>query len=91
MEERLTGVFLEDFRARVKSSNLDDFSKRIIWYRFGLEGDGRIRTIEEVAEYFGMDREQAEDTVRKAESSLLATRCFHWRRSPKDDLKDYLE
>jgi RNA polymerase primary sigma factor len=65
---------------------LDELSERerdIVRLRFGLDGGGKVRTLEEVGREFGVTRER----IRQIESKTLA-KLRHPQRSAR--LRDYL-
>ena len=62
---------------------LGEREQRVVRLRFGLE-DGRVHTLEEVGNQFGVTRER----IRQIESKTLA-KLRHPQRSQK--LRDYLE
>ena len=65
-------------------TELDDRERAIVRLRFGLDGQGQSRTLEEVGREFGVTRER----IRQIESKTLA-KLRHPQRSRK--LRDYLE
>jgi RNA polymerase primary sigma factor len=93
------GDFIEDQQAEVPADAairellaaaveeaLEELSERereIVRLRFGLDGDGKARTLEEVGREFGVTRER----IRQIESKTLA-KLRHPQRSQK--LRDYL-
>ncbi len=94
------GDFIEDQRALVPAdvairellgeaveealTELDERERAIVRLRFGLDGQGQARTLEEVGREFGVTRER----IRQIESKTLA-KLRHPQRSQK--LRDYLE
>ncbi len=94
------GDFIEDQRAVVPAdmairellgkaveealTELDEREQAIVRLRFGLDGQGQARTLEEVGREFGVTRER----IRQIESKTLA-KLRHPQRSQK--LRDYLE
>lgn len=71
--------FLEDYAER-----MTDREKKVIKLRFGVE-DGVVRTLDEVAQIFGVARER----IRQIESK--AFRKWHPHRVRSKKLKEYLE
>jgi RNA polymerase primary sigma factor len=65
-------------------SELSDREKKVVVMRFGLDGSGHARTLEEVGRAFGVTRER----IRQIESKTLA-KLRHPQRSQK--LRDYLD
>ena len=65
-------------------SELSDREKKVVVMRFGLDGSGQARTLEEVGKAFGVTRER----IRQIESKTLA-KLRHPQRSQK--LRDYLD
>ena len=65
-------------------SELSDREKKVVVMRFGLDGTGQARTLEEVGKAFGVTRER----IRQIESKTLA-KLRHPQRSQK--LRDYLD
>jgi RNA polymerase primary sigma factor len=63
---------------------LNDREREVVRLRFGLDGDGQVRTLEEVGKTFGVTRER----IRQIESKTLA-KLRHPQRSQK--LREYLE
>ncbi|MGH9183665.1 MAG: RNA polymerase sigma factor RpoD, partial [Acidimicrobiales bacterium] len=65
-------------------AELNERERQVVRLRFGLDGDGRSRTLEEVGRQFGVTRER----IRQIESKTLA-KLRHPQRSQK--LRAYLE
>ena len=63
---------------------LNEREREVVRLRFGLDGDGQVRTLEEVGRTFGVTRER----IRQIESKTLA-KLRHPQRSQK--LREYLE
>ena len=98
-DEASLGDFIEDRDAEVPADMairellvetveevLDELSERerdIVRLRFGLDGGGKVRTLEEVGREFGVTRER----IRQIESKTLA-KLRHPQRSAR--LRDYL-
>ncbi|MBW8824850.1 MAG: RNA polymerase sigma factor RpoD [Acidobacteria bacterium] len=77
---------IQMLRAAVQEvlSELSDREQEVVKLRFGLDGSGQARTLEEVGKEFGVTRER----IRQIESKTLA-KLRHPQRSQK--LRDYLE
>ena len=65
-------------------AELSEREQEVVRLRFGLDGSGQARTLEEVGKEFGVTRER----IRQIESKTLA-KLRHPQRSQK--LRDYLE
>jgi RNA polymerase primary sigma factor len=63
---------------------LSEREQQVVRLRFGLDGTGQARTLEEVGREFGVTRER----IRQIESKTLA-KLRHPQRSQK--LRDYLD
>jgi RNA polymerase primary sigma factor len=99
-DDAMLGDFIEDENAEAPievaarhmlgqavSDALDGLSERekqVVVMRFGLTGDGRAHTLEEVGREFGVTRER----IRQIEAKTLA-KLRHPHRS--DKLRDYLD
>ena len=77
---------IQMLRAAVQEvlAELSDREQEVVKLRFGLDGSGQARTLEEVGKEFGVTRER----IRQIESKTLA-KLRHPQRSQK--LRDYLE
>ena len=77
---------IQMLRAAVQEvlAELSDREQEVVKLRFGLDGSGQARTLEEVGKEFGVTRER----IRQIESKTLA-KLRHPTRSQR--LRDYLE